>query len=142
MSAAALIRAGYKQVQEIAKYDDKLRESLAQLDAARIAVEDIGASLRDYAESVSVSPERLAEVEDRLAALDRLKRKYGQTLDEVIVYGDEVSRKLHEMENKDEILRKLRKEQAESGAAYLTAARAIVEAALRSSAKVGESGRG
>lgn len=125
VSAAALIRAGYKQVQEVAKYDDKLRESLAQLDAARIAVEDIGASLRDYAESVSVSPERLAEVEDRLAALDRLKRKYGQTLDEVIAYGDEVSRKLHEMENKDEILRKLRKEQAEAGAAYLAAARTL-----------------
>lgn len=125
VSAAALIRAGYKQVQEVAKYDDKLRESLAQLDAARIAVEDIGATLRDYAESVSVSPERLAEVEDRLAALDRLKRKYGQTLDEVIAYGDEVSRKLHEMENKDEILRRLRKEQAEAGAAYLSAARAL-----------------
>ncbi len=125
VSAAALIRAGYKQVQEIAKYDDKLRESLAQLDAAKIAVEDIGATLRDYAESVSVSPERLAEVEDRLAALDRLKRKYGHTLDEVISYGDEVSRKLHEMENKDEILRKLRKELAEAGAAYLIAARTL-----------------
>jgi DNA repair protein RecN (Recombination protein N) len=125
MSAASLIRAGYKQVQEVAKYDEKFRESLAQLDAARIAVEDIGSSLRDYAESVNVSPERLAEVEDRLAALDRLKRKYGQTLDEVIAYGVEVSRKLHEMENKDETLRKLRKELAEAGSAYLTAARAL-----------------
>jgi DNA repair protein RecN (Recombination protein N) len=124
-SAAALIRAGYKQVQEVAKYDDKLREALVQLETARIAVEDIGATLRDYAESVSVSPERLAEVEDRLAALDRLKRKYGQTVEEVIAYGDEVSRKLHEMENKDEILRKLRKEQAEAGAAYLGAARGL-----------------
>jgi len=124
-SAAALIRAGYKQVQEVAKYDEKFRESLTQLETARIAVEDIGATLRDYAESVSVSPERLAEVEDRLASLDRLKRKYGQTLDEVIAYSEEVSRKLHEMENKDEILRELRKDMAAAGSAYLVAARAL-----------------
>lgn len=124
-SAAALIRAGYKQVQEVAKYDEKVRESLAQLESARIAVEDIGATLRDYAESVSVSPERLADVEDRLAALDHLKRKYGPALDDVIAYGEDVSRKLHEMENKDEVLRGLKKELAIAGNAYLAAARAL-----------------
>ena len=71
-----------------------------------------------------------------MAALDRLKRKYGQTLDEVIAYGDEVSRKLHEMENKDEILRKLRKEQAEAGAAYLTAARTLSKQRFESARKL------
>ena len=60
---------------------------LAQLDSARITVEDIGQTLRDYAEGVEASPERLAEVEDRLAALDRLKRKYGPSLEEVIAHG-------------------------------------------------------
>jgi len=124
-SASALIRAGYKQAQEVAKYDEKFRESLAQLESARIAVEDIGVTLRDYAESVSVSPERLAEVDDRLAALDRLKRKYGPSLSEVMAYGEEVSRKLHEMENKDEVLRRLRKELENAGTVYLTAARSL-----------------
>ena len=66
------------------------------------------ARLRDYAEGIEASPERLAEVEDRLAALDRLKRKYGPKLEDVIALGDELERKLNEMENKDEVLRKLR----------------------------------
>src|ERR1700747_3237459 len=50
----------------------------------------------------------ITQVEDRLAMLDRLKRKYGPTLDEVIHFGADVSQKLAEVENKDEILRQLR----------------------------------
>jgi DNA repair protein RecN (Recombination protein N) len=64
-------------------------------------------------------------VEDRLALLDRLKRKYGLTLEDVIHHGEEVSRKLSEMENKDEILAKLRGELAQAAHEYLRAARAI-----------------
>jgi DNA repair protein RecN (Recombination protein N) len=85
----------------------------------------VGATLRDYAGGIQASPEHLAEVEDRLAALDRLKRKYGASLQEVIAYGAEVSRKLSEMENKDEILRQLRGELERCAERYLTFARAI-----------------
>jgi len=80
--------------------------------------------LRDYAGGIHASPEHLAEVEDRLALLDRLKRKYGPTLEDVIHHGEEVSRKLLEMENKDEILAQLRAELAQAAHAYLQAARA------------------
>ena len=83
------------------------------------------ARLRDYGEDIEASPERLAEVEDRLAVLDRLKRKYGPTLEEVIALGDELERKLNEMENKDEVLRKLHLELANAAEQYLQAARTI-----------------
>jgi len=53
----------------------------------------------------TASPERLTEIEDRLALLDRLKRKYGKTIAEVIAFGEEVTRKLAEVEDRDEILR-------------------------------------
>jgi DNA repair protein RecN (Recombination protein N) len=88
-------------------------------------VEDVGATVRDYAGGIHASPEHLAQVEDRLALLDRLKRKYGPTLDEVIQFGAEVSRKLSEVENKDEILRQLRGELAKAAGEYLRAARAL-----------------
>ena len=67
----------------------------------------------------------LPSVEDRLAIFDRLKRKYGPTLDEVIQFGAEVSRKLVEVENKDEILRQLRGELEKAANEYLKAARAL-----------------
>ena len=57
---------------------------------------------------MTASPERLEEIEDRLAALDRLKRKYGQTLAEVIAFGEDARQKLNEIENRDAILVELR----------------------------------
>jgi DNA repair protein RecN (Recombination protein N) len=106
------------------------------MDTARISVEDVGASLRDYAGGIEASPEHLAEVEDRLAAIDRLKRKYGPTLDDVIAFGADVSRKVSEMENKDEALRSLKAEQARAGEEYLRAARVISKKRYESAKKL------
>jgi DNA repair protein RecN (Recombination protein N) len=124
-STSSSLRAAYKQVQELARYEESFQEALAALETARISVEDVGATLRDYAGGIQASPEHLAKVEDRLAVLDRLKRKYGPTLDEVIQFGADVSRKLLELENKDELLRQLRTELATAAGEYLRAAKAL-----------------
>jgi DNA repair protein RecN (Recombination protein N) len=124
-STASSLRAAQKQVEELVRYEPKFQEALAALETARISVEDVGATVRDYAGGIHASPEHLAKVEDRLALLDRLKRKYGPTLDEVIQFGEEVSRKLSEVENKDEILRGLRGELAKAAEEYLRAARGL-----------------
>jgi DNA repair protein RecN (Recombination protein N) len=126
-STTSSLRAAQKQVEELARYEPKFQESLAALESARISVEDVGATLRDYAGGIHASPEHLAEVEDRLALLDRLKRKYGPGLDDVIAFGADVARKLSEVENKDEILRQLRSDMAQSAAKYLHEARALAK---------------
>ncbi len=124
-SAAASLRAATRHLEELARYDAKFLESAATLESARLNAEDVATSLRDYAQNIHASPQRLAEVEDRLALLDRLKRKYGRTLEEVIAYGDDAGRKLSEVENRDDILRALRKDLAAAAAEYLRAARAL-----------------
>jgi DNA repair protein RecN (Recombination protein N) len=124
-STTASMRAAQKQIEELARYEPKFQEALAALETARISVEDVGATVRDYAGGIHASPEYLVEVEDRLAVLDRLKRKYGPALVDVIAFGADVSRKLSEIENKDDILRELRSKLAKSGAEYLRAARAL-----------------
>jgi len=126
-STASSLRAAQKQVEELARYEPKFREALAALETARISVEDVGATLRDYAGGIHASPEHLAQVEDRLALLDRLKRKYGPSLDEVIQFGAEVARKLSEVENKDEILKQLRVELGKAAAEYLQTARSLAK---------------
>jgi DNA repair protein RecN (Recombination protein N) len=134
-STASSLRAAQKQVEELVRYEPKFQEALAALETARISVEDVGATVRDYAGGIHASPEHLAQVEDRLALLDRLKRKYGPTLDEVIAFGGDVSRKLSEVENKDETLRGLRSELAQAAGEFLRGARVLskkrVEAARR-----------
>ena len=124
-SAAASIGIAARQIEELSRFDDQFRNKLTELESARITIEDIGQTLRDYAAGIEASPERLAEVEDRLAALDRLKRKYGPKLEDVIALGEELERKLSEMENKDEVLRELRVELAKAATKYLEAARSL-----------------
>jgi DNA repair protein RecN (Recombination protein N) len=124
-STSASVRAAQKHLEELSRYEPKFQESLAALESARISVEDVGVTLRDYAGGIEASPEHLAEVEDRLVAIDRLKRKYGPTLADVVNFGTEVSRKISEMENKDEVLRQLRAELAQAAREYLRCAQAV-----------------
>jgi DNA repair protein RecN (Recombination protein N) len=126
-STSSSLRAAQKQIEELARYEPKFQEALGAIETARISVEDVGATLRDYAGGIHASPEHLAEVEDRLALLDRLKRKYGPTLDDVIQFGDEVAGKLSEVENKDETLRQLRSELATAAEKYLRTASALAK---------------
>jgi len=124
-SAEVALRAATRQVEELARYDNRFADSVLQLEGVRATVGDVSASLRDYAEGIDASPERLAEIEDRLAAIDRLKRKYGQTVAEVMEFGEDVARKLAEVEDKDEILKALRADLDHATHAYRTAAAAL-----------------
>ena len=124
-SAETALRAAQKQIEELAHYDPQFQEAAQQLASARAAVEDVSATVRDYAENIQASPERLAEIEDRLAALDRLKRKYGPALSDVIAYGTDVVAKLNEIENRDEILKTLRADLKTAADAYRKAAQSL-----------------
>ena len=124
-SALSNIAAARKQLEELARFDTKFLEQLAALESARAAIEDVSATARDYADGIDASPERLAEVEDRLALLDRLKRKYGSSVDEVIAYGEDVARRLSELENREDLVRDLKKQLAAAETVFLVAAQAV-----------------
>jgi DNA repair protein RecN (Recombination protein N) len=124
-SAEVALRAALRNVEELARYDGRFTEAVQQLQSARAIVGDVSASLRDYAEGINASPERLAEIEDRLALLDRLKRKYGKTIAEVVAFGEDVARKLAEVEDRDEILKTLRADLDGAAKVYKAAAAAL-----------------
>ena len=124
-SAIARLRAATRHLEELSRFDESFKESLAQLESARITVEDVATTLRDFADGIDASPERLAEVEDRLAILDKLRRKYGKTLDDVLAFQTDIAAKLNEIENKDELLAALRKELAGAAAKYLDEAHSL-----------------
>ena len=124
-SAISSLRAAMKQIEELARFDAKFQQPLGELDSARITVDDLAETLRGYAEGIDASPERLAEVEDRLAALDRLRRKYGKSIDDVLVYGEEIRSKINQMENKDQLLHELKRELAVKASGYLDLSRGL-----------------
>jgi DNA repair protein RecN (Recombination protein N) len=74
----------WKRVGELATIDPQFAPYVESRDAIKSQLEDLAFFLRSYADGIDASPARLQEVEDRLALLDRLKRKYGPTLQDVV----------------------------------------------------------
>jgi DNA repair protein RecN (Recombination protein N) len=135
-AAETTLTAALKHLEELAKYDAQFIEPAAQLAAAKAAVEDVSAGVRDFAERGQAAPERLEEIEDRLAALDRLKRKYGATLAEVIGFGEEAARHLTEVEDREALLAELCAQQDHDATAYRTAAGELSAARQQAAARL------
>jgi DNA repair protein RecN (Recombination protein N) len=135
-SAEGALRAAIRNVEELARYDARFSEMAQQLASARATVGDAGATLRDYAEGINASPDRLGEIEDRLAQLDRLKRKYGKSVAEVIAFGEEVAGKLAQVEDRDGTLKELRAEVARAATAYTKSAAALTAERKTAAAKL------
>ena len=140
-AAEATLAAALKQVEELAKYEPRFQEAAQQLAGAKAAVEDVSAAVRDFAETTQASPERLEEIEDRLAELDRLKRKYGQagaatTLADVVRFGEESARRLAEVENRDELLKELRAKATKDATVYRAAAKDLSAARAAAAGKL------
>ena len=127
-SAETTLGQALKLVEELARYDERFQVPAQELAAAKATVEDLSATVRDFAENVQAGPERLEEIEDRLAALDRLKRKYGKTLAEVLAFGAESARQLAEVENRDALLVELRALEAQQAESYRRAAGTLSKA--------------
>jgi DNA repair protein RecN (Recombination protein N) len=101
---AALSSLGgvWRRVGELADIDDRFQPYLDARDSVKAQLEDLAFFLRSYSESIDASPARLQGVEDRLALLERLKRKHGPTLGEVIAKADALRREHNEIANAGE----------------------------------------
>jgi len=101
---AALGRLGivWKRVAELADVDPVFRPHLEARDAIKSQLEDLAMSLRSYGEGIDASPARLQEIEDRLALIERLKRKYGPALGDVINARDRFANQLESLRHADE----------------------------------------
>jgi DNA repair protein RecN (Recombination protein N) len=79
---------------DIAKIDESAQPVADRLREAIYLLEDAAAEVRTYRDRVEADPARLAEVEERLAELQRLKRKYGASIDDVIAFGERAAQEL------------------------------------------------
>jgi DNA repair protein RecN (Recombination protein N) len=116
-SALARTRQALRRLEELARIDRSLEAARDELRQAEIAIEEAAYALRDYLSRLEANPARLEEVENRLAVLDRLKRKYGSTIEEVLTYRDQLRRQLETLENAGERKAALLRERDQLGAA-------------------------
>jgi DNA repair protein RecN (Recombination protein N) len=127
-SALATLAQVWKRVGELADIDDSFAVHVSARDSIKAQLDDLAYGLRDYGERLDTSPDRLQDIEDRLVLLERLKRKHGPALQDVIARTASLDAEHAALtagpSHKDDLAKAL--EQAE--AAFLTSARALSEA--------------
>jgi len=101
-AALARLRLTLKEIEELSEYDSGFREYLEGLESARALLEDLSFALRDFADKLEFSPARLATIEDRLAELSRLKRKYGGSIETALEHLAQSQDRLRQIETSDE----------------------------------------
>ncbi len=92
---------------ELVEIDESQRENLDALNGALYTLEEVARALRSYASAIEADPGRLAEIEERLDLLQKLKRKYGATIADVIAFGEESAREQETLTNSEERLAEL-----------------------------------
>jgi DNA repair protein RecN (Recombination protein N) len=102
-AASRLHRAG-RLLRELARFDPAFAAPADTLDGAGSLIEDALAAVRGLRERVTVTPGRLEEVDERLDALTRLKRKYGDTEVAMLAFRDGVAVELEKLDRHEEIL--------------------------------------
>jgi DNA repair protein RecN (Recombination protein N) len=124
--AAVALAGASRALEAIRGVDPGLDRLGDRVAALAVEADDVATELRRYGEDVEATPGRLDEVEERLAQLDRLKRKHGGTLAAVLAHAEECRRRREELSGAEEAL--------EAGRGALAEARAGLEreaAALR-----------
>ncbi len=115
----------WKRLGDLAALDGRFTPYLDARTAVKSQLEDLAFFLRSYSAAIDASPARLQDVEDRLAIVERLKKKHGPTLDDVIERGQQLRRELHDIEHATELAAELDAALERSRTEYLKTARTL-----------------
>ena len=125
----------WRRVGELAALDARFAPYVEARDGVKSQLEDLATFLRGYAAGIDASPAKLQEVEDRLAALDRLKRKHGPTLADVLEKHRALGAEQLSLDSVAERLAEAEAECARRTGVYLTAARALSDQRRQAAAR-------
>jgi DNA repair protein RecN (Recombination protein N) len=106
-SAIERIQGILHQGREVVAIDPSLSQPLKTLEATLIQLEEVALALRDYSRRIEINPMRLEEIENRLEEIDRLKRKYGPTIGEVLLFKEKADEALRSFTSDEEKLSQL-----------------------------------
>ena len=121
-STAATLEQSQRKVAELADFELRFGEYAEGIASARAVIEDLAFAVRDFREHLKFSPERLNEIENRLADILRLKRKYGDSVDAVLLHLRLSDERLQNIETAEFREEELKKNLAELRTRYVKAA--------------------
>ena len=110
VNAVDLIGSASKELSSIAEYDKVLSEYNENVERIMYELQDISREIRNYKDSIDFEPYELEQIEIRIDEINNLKRKYGNTIEEIFEYYDKTKNRLDEILNRDEKVEELKKE--------------------------------
>ena len=112
-SAMARLNEAARACEEAGRIDDETRAAFEELGEGIATIEDVGSTVRRRREAIEFDPVRFAEIEERLALLAQLKRKYGNTTEEILAFAAGREEAIRKITHRDEELGRLNGEIAE-----------------------------
>lgn len=130
-AAVDRLASAIRALERIVDLDPALRDIAKQLDEARVVAEDAASQLRRYLDDLDGDPRRLGDIEDRLALIRRLQRKYGRGIADIIERREQLDAELFTLENRDQRREELERERAKAESAARAAAAKLTETRRR-----------
>ncbi|MBM7855505.1 DNA repair protein RecN (Recombination protein N) [Desulfohalotomaculum tongense] len=110
VSAVELIGEAVNSLRELTQYDKKMAQMLQSLEEALYTVEDVAREISGYLDNVEYDPQRLDYIEKRLDEINRLKKKYGESVAEILSYHKNILNQLDELSGSEEQLDELKQQ--------------------------------
>jgi len=108
LGASDLLGEATKALSQLVAIDSSLAEALQAAEELSYRLEDVAATVRDYRDTVEYNPRRLAQVEERLSLIHGLKRKYGDSIEEILAFGRRAAEELESITHSEERIEELR----------------------------------
>ena len=137
-ATVATLEKAAGRIDELAEYDSRFAGYIEGLNAAKAVLNDLSFDVRDFAVHLEFSPQRLAEIEDRLAEITRISRKYGGSFETTMAHLAESEAKLDAIENAEFHQEESKKRVVETREAYVAAAAELSDTRKKAAGKFGK----
>lgn len=104
---SSYVSRAYRDIASVMEYDDALEGIFAQIRDIEDLINGLGSDIAEYVEDMEFDEEQYSYVEERLSFINKLKQKYGNTIEEITLYQEKQSEKLQSLKNYDETRNRL-----------------------------------
>lgn len=110
VNAIDIIGRIVSELSSVSSYDNKIETIYNDMERIMYELQDLSGEIRNYKDNINFEPYELEEIEVRLDEINNLRRKYGDTIDDIFKFYEKISKRLYDILNRDEEKERLKEE--------------------------------